>query len=245
MAGADNALERIRRFELTHDITEPHAARRHVRERSEHLSEARPEYGHATNAVAILGRRSLTDSFFMDRLAFLISYDPKTDPSNQIITGHLGAAGLVCAGISQEYYFSTVDNEIYGCGTKLPHNIVGFVGVMNGQSGDLRTGLPMQTVEVHEPVRVILVIEAKLTAVEHAMSQHAEVNQIICNEWVRIATIDPDIGIIHFYSQGAFHTNDPEPGRLPMVTNSREWYAGHMGHLPHAKLMKSLQEQYG
>ena len=85
----------------------------------------------------------------MDRRAFLISYDASTDPSGQIITGHLGAAGLVCAGISLEYYFSTVDNEVYGCGTKLPHNIAGLVGVMNGQSGDLRTGLPKQTVEVH------------------------------------------------------------------------------------------------
>jgi len=180
----------------------------------------------------------------MDRRDFLISYDAKTDPSNQIITGPLGAAGLVCAGISLEYYFSTVDNEIYGCGTKLPHNIVGLVGVMNGQSGDLRTGLPKQTVEVHEPVRVLLVIEANPTSVEHAISQHAEVNQIIRSEWVRIATIDPDSGNIHIYSHGAFHTYDPEPGRLPMVTNSREWYAGHVGHLPYAKLMKSLQEQY-
>ena len=243
-AGADNALERIRRFELASGITTPDVARRHVRERSEHLSEARPEYGHATNAVAIFGRRSLTESLYMDRRAFLISYDASTDPSSQIITGHLGAAGLVCAGISLEYYFSTVDNEVYGCGTKLPHNIAGLVGVMNGQSGDLRTGLPKQTVEVHEPVRVLLVIEAKPAAVEHAMSQHAEVNQIIRNEWVRIATIDPDSGSIHFYSHGTFHPYIPEHGRLPTVNNSREWYAGHMGHLPYAKLIKQVQEQH-
>ncbi len=243
-AGADNALERARRFELASGITTPDAARRHVRERSEHLSEARPEYGHATNAVAIFGRRSLTESLYMDRRAFLISYDANSDPSSQIITGHLGAAGLVCAGISLEYYFSTVDNEVYGCGTKLPHNIAGLVGVMNGQSGDLRTGLPKQTVEVHEPVRVLLVIEARPSSVEYAMSQHAEVNQIIRNGWVRVATIDPDDGAVHFYTQGTFQPYIPEPGRLPTVSTSREWYAGHMGHLPFAKLVKPKREQY-
>ena len=243
-AGADNALERARRFELASGITTPDAARRHVRERSEHLSEARPEYGHATNAVAIFGRRSLTESLYMDRRAFLISYDANSDPSSQIITGHLGAAGLVCAGISLEYYFSTVDNEVYGCGTKLPHNIAGLVGVMNGQSGDLRTGLPKQTVEVHEPVRVLLVIEARPSSVEYAMSQHPEVNQIIRNGWVRVATIDPDDGAIHFYTQGTFQPYIPERGRLPTVSTSREWYAGHMGHLPFVKLVKPKREQY-
>lgn len=242
VAGADNALERIRRFALARGITTPGAARRHVRERAEHLSEARPEYGHATNAVAIFGRRSLTESLYMDRRAFLISYDAATDKNYQIITGHLGAAGLVCAGISLEYYFSTVDNEVYGCGTKLPHNVTGLVGVMNGQSGDLRTGLPKQTVEVHEPVRILLVIESKPAAVEHAMSQHPEVNQIIQNEWVRIATIDPESGLIHFFSHGAFQPYTPEHGRIPTVNNSREWYAGNMGHLPIAKLLKPLQE---
>lgn len=243
-AGADNALERVRRFELASGITTPDAARRHVRERSEHLSEARPEYGHATNAVAIFGRRSLTEALFLDRRAFLISYDANTDPSSQIITGHLGAAGLVCAGISLEYYFSTVDNEVYGCGTKLPHNIAGLVGVMNGQAGDLRTGLPKQTVEVHEPVRVLLVIEAKPSAIEYAMSQHAEVNQIIRNGWIRVATIDPDDGSIHFYTHGAFQPYISETGRLPIVKTSREWYAGHIGHLPYAKLVKPTLEQH-
>ena len=65
----------------------------------------------------------------------------------------------VCAGISLEYYFSYVDNEGYGCGTKLPHNITGLIGVMNGHASDLRTGLPLQMVEVHEPVRILFVIE--------------------------------------------------------------------------------------
>jgi hypothetical protein len=103
--------------------------------------------------------------------------------------------------------------------------------------------LPKQTVEVHEPVRVLLVIEAKPEAIEYAMTQHAEVNQIIRNEWVRVATIDPDNGSINVYTHGAFQAYVPEHGRLPTVKNSREWYAGHIGHLPYAKLNKDVEEQ--
>ena len=54
------------------------------------------------------------------------------------------------AGINLEYFFSSVDNEVYGCGTKLPHNVTGLLGVMNGHQGDLRTGLPLQMVELHD-----------------------------------------------------------------------------------------------
>ena len=57
------------------------SALRHVEERSEHLAEPRPEYGHCTNAVCVVGRRSLTRGLFLDRRAFLVSYDANRDAS--------------------------------------------------------------------------------------------------------------------------------------------------------------------
>ncbi len=71
----------------------------------------------------------------------------------------MAAVVPVCAGISLEYYFSFVDNDRYGCGTKLPHNVTSLVGVMDGHASDLRTGLPWQMVEIHEPVRILFVVE--------------------------------------------------------------------------------------
>ena len=134
-------------------------ALRHVEERSEHLAEPRPEYGHCTNAVCIVGRRSLTRGLFLDRRAFLVSYDADQDPDDRSLAALLAAVVPVCAGISLEYYFSFVDNDRYGCGTKLPHNVTGLMGVMDGHASDLRTGLPWQMVEIHEPVRILFVIE--------------------------------------------------------------------------------------
>ena len=158
-ARARNAQERARRFESCPPHASPAAALRHVEERSEHLAEPRPEYGHCTNAVCVVGRRSLTRGLFLDRRAFLVSYDADQDPDDQSLAALMAAVVPVCAGISLEYYFSFVDNDRYGCGTKLPHNVTGLVGVMDGHASDLRTGLPWQMVEIHEPVRILFVIE--------------------------------------------------------------------------------------
>ena len=71
----------------------PDAALRHVEERSEHLAQPRPEYGHCTNAVCIVGRRSLTRGLFLDRRAFLVSYDADQDPDDQSLAALHGRGG--------------------------------------------------------------------------------------------------------------------------------------------------------
>ncbi|HTS47339.1 MAG TPA: DUF2309 domain-containing protein, partial [Bryobacteraceae bacterium] len=138
-ARARNARERARRFESCQADASSAQALRHAEERSEHLAQPRPEYGHCTNAVCIVGRRSLTRGLFLDRRAFLASYDAGQDPDDQKLAALLAAVVPVCAGISLEYYFSFVDNDRYGCGTKLPHNVTALVGVMDGHASDLRT----------------------------------------------------------------------------------------------------------
>src|SRR5690606_14867778 len=109
----------------------------HVAGRAVDLGQPRPEYGHATNAVCIVGRRSRTRGLFLDRRAFLVSYDPGGDPTGELLADLLAAVGPVCAGINLEYYFSRIDPAGYGCGTKLPHNIAGLLGVMDGHASDL------------------------------------------------------------------------------------------------------------
>ncbi|MEK7833046.1 MAG: putative inorganic carbon transporter subunit DabA, partial [Acidobacteriota bacterium] len=232
-ARAANALERARRFEAAYLDTTPVAALRHVEERAEHLAEPRPEYGHCTNAVCIVGRRSVTRGLFLDRRAFLISYDPECDPKNDSLAAILGAAGPVCAGINLEYYFSFVDNERYGCGTKLPHNVTGLVGVMNGHASDLRTGLPWQMVEVHEPVRLLLIVENTPENVMSAVRRSAEVTQLVENRWIRLVAMTPD-GDIHVYRNGEFEPLT-ETVALPETVTSPDWFLGKLEHLPIAR----------
>ncbi|MGE3808586.1 MAG: DUF2309 domain-containing protein, partial [Gemmataceae bacterium] len=113
-AGSRDAHERCRRFRSAPLELSPAAARLHVEGRAEDLSQVRPEWGHATNALAIIGRRCRTRGLFLDRRAFLNSYDPFQDDEHaSILTRILEAALPVCAGISLEYYFSYIDNVGY------------------------------------------------------------------------------------------------------------------------------------
>ncbi|MCA9064235.1 MAG: DUF2309 domain-containing protein, partial [Planctomycetaceae bacterium] len=165
-----NAHERCRRFESADLSISPADALRHVETRSEDLSQVRPEYNHATNSLCFVGRREWSRGLFLDRRAFLTSYDPaQDDEESSILARILSAVIPVCAGINLEYYFSTVDTEGYGCGSKLPHNITSLLGVMTGAASDLRPGLSAQMVEIHEPLRILFVVETTPAAMERIM----------------------------------------------------------------------------
>jgi hypothetical protein len=233
-ARAHNARERTRRFESCPPHVSPDAALRHVEERSEHLAEPRPEYGHCTNAVCVVGRRSLTRGLFLDRRAFLPSYDATQDPTDERLAALMAAVVPVCAGISLEYYFSFVDNDRYGCGTKLPHNVTALVGVMDGHASDLRTGLPWQMVEIHEPVRMLFVIETTPERMTEVINASAPLKQLVENRWIRIATIDPDSGRVHVRRDSGFELFNAPLERLPVALSSNEWYRGKIEHLPMA-----------
>jgi len=229
-----NAHERARRFESCPTNATLEEALRHVEERSEHLAQPRPEYGHCTNSVCIVGRRSLTRGLFLDRRAFLVSYDADQDRDDRSLASLMAAVVPVCAGISLEYYFSFVDNDRYGCGTKLPHNVTGLLGVMDGHASDLRTGLPWQMVSIHEPVRILFVIETTPERLTRVIERSASLKQMVTNNWIRIATIDPASGRVHVRRDSGFEEFDGPLERLPVALSSAEWYASKIEHLPMA-----------
>jgi uncharacterized protein len=232
-----DAHERCRRFESAPLALSFEEARRHVEGRAEDLAQVRPEWGHATNAICIVGRRERTRGLFLDRRAFLNSYDPTQDDADAtILTRILQAAVPVCGGINLEYYFSYVDNPGFGCGTKLPHNIAALVGVMDGAASDLRTGLPWQMVEIHEPVRLLFVIETWPETLLRVMEKNPDIGKLIHNGWVRVATLDPDSSAIRFIRDGAFHDYRPRAERLPRAASSVEWYRGRRDHLEFAEI---------
>jgi uncharacterized protein YbcC (UPF0753/DUF2309 family) len=137
-----NAKERSRRFASINTKQELEHVRKAIHNRSVSLFEPRPELGHGTNTLAIIGRRQTSKGLFLDRRAFLNSYDYTTDPDGTILASVMRPIGLVCGGINLEYYFSRVDNIKMGAGTKLPHNVMGLFGVANSSDGDLRPGCP-------------------------------------------------------------------------------------------------------
>jgi uncharacterized protein YbcC (UPF0753/DUF2309 family) len=206
---ARNAKERSRRF-ASIDSRQP-APRIHelVRRRSVSLFEPRPELNHATNALCVIGRRSLTRGLFLDRRSFMNSYDCRLDPTGEALLGILRAAAPVCGGINLEYFFSRTDNRILGAGTKLPHNVMGLIGVANGVDGDLRPGLPSQMIEVHEPVRLLMVIEHRPEVIRGVLDRAPEIDAWFALEWIHLVSVHPDTRAITVLRDGAFAPYEP------------------------------------
>lgn len=232
-----NAHERARRFESAELGITTEIAQQHVENRAEDLSQVRPEYGHCTNAICFVGRRSWSRGLFLDRRAFLTSYDPTQDDKDASILEQLLQAVIpVCAGISLEYYFSFVDPVGYGCGTKLPHNITSLVGVMDGGLSDLRTGLPWQMVEIHEPVRLLFVIETNQASMQRIIDRNPQIARLVQGGWVQLSLLDANTSTIRRYVHGQFKPYMHEKNDLPIVSSSAEWYGTSREHLGFATI---------
>lgn len=212
------AAERCRRFASSAYPKTAGAAIGHVENRAMDLSQVRPEFGHATNAAAFIGRRAATQGAFFDRRLFLISYDPSEDADGTILENILLTAGPVGAGINLEYYFSSVNNEKLGCGTKIPHNVTGLFGVMEGAGSDLRTGLPLQMVEIHEAMRLQIVVEAETAVLEQIHARQPALRELIDGGWVQLSAKDPGNERIFVFQRGSGFVrwqprNEPPPLR--------------------------------
>jgi uncharacterized protein len=228
----DNAKERSRRFEGLD--TKQDARRLHARMklRSVSLFEPRPELNHATNALCIVGRRELSKGLFLDRRAFMNSYDHRVDPRGDHLFGILKAAAPVCGGINLEYFFSRMDNHKLGAGTKLPHNVMGLVGVANGMDGDLRPGLPSQMIELHDPVRLLIVVEHYNEVVLDTLKRHEETCEWFANEWVRLATVHPETREVSVFSEGRFVRYAAAARSLPVAPDLRALVEASRDNIP-------------
>lgn len=214
-----NAKERSRRLELVDSTADVKAIHEKVRRRAVSLFEPRPELNHATNALCIVGRRELSKGLFLDRRSFLNSYNYAIDPDGTYLFNILKAAAPVCGGINLEYYFSRVDNQKLGAGTKLPHNVMGLFGVANGIDGDLRPGLPSQMIEVHDPVRILFIVEHYPEVVLQVINRAPETYEWFGNEWVHLAVVHPETGAISLFRKGSFEPYKPLLQELPAVAD--------------------------
>ncbi len=232
-----NAKERSRRF-ASIDTAQPiKKVRKAIKLRSVSLFEPRPELGHGTNTLCIVGKRELTKGLFLDRRAFLNSYDYKTDLQGNFLTRIMKPLGPVCGGINLEYYFSRVDNHKLGAGTKLPHNVMGLIAVANSSDGDLRPGLPWQMIEVHDPLRLLIVVEHYPEIVLQAVQSTPEMYEWFINEWVHLVAIHPQTHELYYFVKGEFKPYQPHTNQIhffkdvhTILEEAKEMETNHIVH---------------
>ena len=219
-----NAKERSRRFASIDTDQDIRKVRRAIEARSVSFFEPRPELGHGTNALCIVGRRALTKPLFLDRRAFMNSYDYRTDPEGKLLLGVIKPLPVVCGGINLEYYFSRVDNQKFGAGTKLPHNVTGLIGVTNSSDGDLRPGLPLQMIEVHDPIRLLMMVEHYPDVVLKTIQTLPEVYEWFENEWVHLMAMEPETGAFYYFKDHAFHRYAPKTHTVPEIEDLHRFF---------------------
>lgn len=227
-----NAKERSRRFASVETHRKASSIHDDILIRSVSLFEPRPELNHATNALCVVGRRSMTDGLFLDRRAFMNSYDYRIDPDGTYLLNILRPIPPVCGGINLEYFFSRTDNQKLGAGTKLPHNVMGLFAVANGTDGDLRPGLPSQMIEVHDPVRLLVIVEHHADVVLQTIQRHKETYDWFLKEWVLLVAVDPETRDVHRFHNGAFKPYEPAVSFVPEVIDLNTLVETHRDNIP-------------
>ena len=160
-------------------------------------AETRPEWGLAGNAAFVVGPRDLTADLDLDGRSFLHSYDWRTDDDGSALEAIVAGPMVVTQWINSQYYFASVDPEVYGSGSKVTHNPVGNVGVYQGNGGDLATGLPLQSVRAtdddpyHQPLRLSVVIHAPVDRVTEVLASQSAVAGLLDNGWLSLTVVDP------------------------------------------------------
>ncbi len=172
--------------------------------RSRDWSEVRPEWGLAGNAAFMAAPRERTRGLDLGGRAFLHSYDWRKDAGFGVLELIMTAPMVVASWINLQYYGSTVDNRAFGAGNKVLHNVVGGIGVLEGNAGDLKVGLPWQSVHdgqrfVHEPVRLNVFIAAPIEAMNAVIANHQGVRELVDNQWLHLFALDESGRVSHRY----------------------------------------------
>jgi len=193
----------------------PGASPRHsvtrLRRRAHDWAEVYPELGLAGNAAMIIGPRELTRGVDLSRRVFLHSYLPELDPDGTGLETILTAPVVVAQWINHQYYFSSINPDLHGAGTKTVHNAIGTIGVLAGQGGDLRRGLPWQSVGVgasllHEPQRLAVIVQAPLETIGQIISRNQVLRDLFDNEWITMTARERNTEPWMHYTRYGWHT---------------------------------------
>jgi hypothetical protein len=216
-AGTQARAERAASLGLGDSVHPAAELERAIKGRATDWAQVRPEWGLANNAAFIVAPRTRSRHLNLAGRTFLHDYQWQLDPHCSTLELIMTAPMLVTNWINMQYYASTVDNERYGSGNKVLHNVVGGrIGVFEGNGGDLRIGLPLQSLhdgEVlrHTPLRLSVFIEAPQANIAMVIAKHEIVRQLLDHEWLYLFHIGDEEQTIAQYRAGHWQRVAPAP----------------------------------
>lgn len=186
-----------------------------VRRRAHDWAEVYPELGLAGNAAMIIGPRTLTRGLHLNRRVFLHSYQTGLDPDGTALETIMTAPLVVAQWINHQYYFSALNPDTLGAGTKTIHNAIGTIGVIAGHTGDLRRGLPWQSVGLgtrlfHEPMRLTVIIQAPLDRIGDIISRNQVLRNLFDNDWITLTARTDTTTAWHRYTPYGWTVEEAE-----------------------------------
>jgi uncharacterized protein YbcC (UPF0753/DUF2309 family) len=191
-AGRLSRLERSALRQPANGETDAIVLQRAAIKRAHDWSQIRPEWGLADNASFLIAPRMLTRGVDLEGRSFLHEYDAAADPDGSILEMILTGPMVVTHWINMQYYASTVDNQRFGSGDKTLHNVVGgHIGVFEGNGGDLRIGLPWQSLWddnglQHRPLRLTVLIAAPKENIEEILAKYSMLDDLVRNRWIHL-----------------------------------------------------------
>lgn len=194
--------------------------------RSNDWSQVRPELGLAGCNSFIIAPRERTVDINLESKSFLHSYNWQTDKDFKILESIMTAPMVVTSWINLQYYASTTDNKRMGAGNKTLHNVTGGIGVLEGSAGDLRIGLPMQSIHdgkeyQHLPQRLSVVIEAPIDAVNNILKNHENIKNLCDNSWLTLLILDNNGEIKQRYT-GDYNWEELNTTAVTQITKKKE-----------------------
>ena len=195
---AGEASRRERAGSLAIGIGSEEGRRNAFSRRAADISEVRPEWGLANNAAFIAAPRHRTLGQALAGRVFLHDYDANADPESKVLTLILCAPVVVASWINLQYYGSRVNPDVLGSGNKVLHNVVGGIGVVEGNGGDLRVGLPLQSLHdgekfVHEPRRLSVFVEAQTDRIDQVLENQPSVRHLFDHGWIHLFSIQDGV----------------------------------------------------
>lgn len=210
-AGRQARAQRAGSLGLADHAADARALRHALRARASDWAEVRPEWGLADCAAFIVAPRSRSRHLDLAARCFLHDYAWQTDTAFATLELIMTAPMVVANWISMQYYASTVDNQRYGCGDKLLHNVVGGrLGVFEGNGGDLRIGLPLQSLHDgqslrHTPLRLSVFIQAPRAPLMAIIARQETVRQLLDNAWLHLFQMADDGALWRYVPGGSWH----------------------------------------